>query len=92
MRIADTLTCLSQTFIFVFSKLPIQESQTLKALGFQERYQSILSTSFLVVRIAWSLLSGDVNEPRKLISFDVLGTSVSKKNLKKEIKTKNCQI
>lgn len=46
-------------------------------------YQSIFSTSFLVVWVAGSLLSRDINQSREFISLNIIGTAMSKENLRR---------
>lgn len=57
-----------------------------------EPHQSIFSTSFLVVWVTGSLFSGDIDQTGKFVSVYVMGTSVSKKNLKKEMKNEVCHM
>lgn len=41
-------------------------------------YQSVHGTSFLVVLISRSFLTGDIHKPRQLLSFHIKGTCTSK--------------
>lgn len=54
-----------------------------KITAFWITYQSIFSTSFFVMLVAGSLLSRNINQSRKFISFYVMGSTMSKENLKR---------
>jgi len=46
-------------------------------------YQSIHRSSFFVVLVSRSFFSGDIYKTRKFIAFNVMSSTIAKKNLNK---------